>query len=376
MEIGPVDSTDSVAVSAEEGLPAGKRDAEGDRRILENLQRIGDQTVTYSYDFRPWSIRVVRAPSGESVELEGVPSGFSYALVFKEMLPGLLQAHLEGLARQVMGESKGFIGVVEEKPVPVLPPVRESVAQPLTVSTDDLIAECFESSEFVNKVFSYVHESKAWDVRIIHNPDLLPLWAEGASEVVRFPYAIIIAGAPSAELVSHLKGLAAARWKRQAGYVSLAGLFQDSFHRSAGLGPILLNRDGNLNTTFDPLIQDCFASKQFINRVFHYQIGDEYFHVRIINNPDKSNIRLVKWFADPYKPQSYTMDWSYRFGIMVDEKAPLELIKHFQDLAKPASSWWDWYRGFYISNGVREIVLKGGVKGTVGDRALFEYARP
>ncbi len=381
MDVSSVETVDALPVTMEtmDAMPAGKGDHEGDLRILEALQSRGEKTVAYSFDFRPWDIRVIRAHEGGSIRQEGIPSDVSYALVFKETPPDTLKTHLEQLARQEVGESaKGFIGALEVKPAPILPPPVAVAAKPSLSSIDEQILECFHSDGFVSQAFPYIYDGERYDVRIINNPDNLPLWAEGASEVVYFPYAIIISGlGPPKDLVTHLKKLADERWKKITGYVPTSGfLFEDHFHRSAGLGPILINRNGNMDTTFDPLIRDCFSSSQFINRVFHYEIDGKEYHVRIVNNPQKNNIRVTQWFPDPYGVKECTIDWPYRYGIMIDEQAPPELVKHIENLAKPRVSWWDWYRSFDVKNGPQAVSLQGGKKVTIGYRAFFEYARP
>ncbi|MBS0616329.1 MAG: hypothetical protein JSR58_07260 [Verrucomicrobia bacterium] len=385
MDVGSVDVVDTAPMLPSEtgsdvgSLPEMQRDKEGDLRLREALKAFGEKTIVYSFDYRPWEIKVLSAADGESLRQDGVPSGMSYALLFKEAPPAALQMHVEKLARQQKGDSlMGFIGVMPMKIVPVVPPPPVEVGLSIDVPGDDRIAACFQSEGFVSEAITYIYKGDTYQVRIINNPDKLPLWAEGATKVFNFPYAIIISGLnPPKDLVAHLKKLAEVRWKKTVGYVPTEGfLFDDHFHRTAGLGPIMINRDGNLDGTFNQLIRDSFASHEFVSRVFHYEIGGKEYHVRIINNPGKQNVRIIKPFADPYGVREYKLDWAYRYGIMSDEKIPPELVKHIEDLAKPKISWWDWYRSFDVINGPRDISLKGGKKVTIGYRALFEYAHP
>ena len=124
----------------------------------------------------------------------------------------------------------------------------------------------------------------------------------------------------------------------------------DSDDFSVSMPPIAVSEQID-DPAFDAEIKDAFQSSDFVNKIFNYCLGDKCYKVRIIHNPEEVTFTAVKQFRLEYgdEVKNYSIDWSYKYGILTDVEAPQDLIDHLSQFTN--ASWWDWYFNFKVCNG-------------------------
>jgi hypothetical protein len=96
-------------------LPENKRDRETERQILDFLSApgLGNKVFTYSYDHRPWEIRIISNPERKNfVPAEGnIHLSMMYSLISRDKIPSELETHLIGMIEQKLGTKNGYISL-------------------------------------------------------------------------------------------------------------------------------------------------------------------------------------------------------------------------------------------------------------------------
>ncbi len=283
-----------------------------------------------------------------------------YALITQDAIPERLQQHLTGLIERQLGKTGGCISIAgrmslreecfpdAESDVPSAPlrqPNFPAVkmdrieTEKFSSVSDQEVLACFASPTFVNTKIDYLFDGYVFQIRIIHNPERDPLWAEGFPGPVHVPFIITAKEALSFELEHQLKKLALSRWEGATDYIMQVLRFRDyPYNNYADLRPIVVNKERALDADFDAKIIEAFASQSLANIVLHYQIEGESYQVRIIHNPERERLFATRYFDHPFLRKEISLPFPYKYGILVDKEAPQELIAHLSKLM--GLSWW------------------------------------
>lgn len=209
------------------------------------------------------------------------------------------------------------------------------------------ILDCIQSREFSNTTIYYPFNGHQYPVLIIHNPQHEYLWGNNFSTPTTTSL-LMIADLPL-DLLRHLEDLIMDLYLDPDDYyIDLRG--HTAFNTIAPLHPVYI-ADRINDPVLEPFIREVFSSTTFVNQVFYYYLDNNYYKVRLLHNPEGYTYKATKRFRlEPHFPvKDYTISWSYRYGIAVNQPAPQELLDYISNLVN--SSYWDWYFNFEVFNG-------------------------
>lgn len=394
------------------------RDIDTDRLIGECLdsEEYTNEVFSYFYDCRHWPIRIIHNPNGEKLQFPhttAYTAYYGYSLISKEVLPSELENHLKKLVKEHLGEgARGFVSIASTtsiggtsspdfdlfehlKPVKKEPDASSkpsksptifdikpiSIPKPYPFQYDEKgdlkISECLKSKEFTNVTFSYSYGDQQYEIRVLNNPPQELLWGEGMISAVRWPSVVTANQALPLHLESHLKDVALKAAKDTI--IDLENTRKYLPQVYASMHPVKFSNEID-NPLFDTEIREIFASNQLINRVFHYQLEGKIISVRIIHNPEKNTLSWTRTFQESFgKFKTFTLNWTNKYGLFFNEKAPQALVDHLSQLVP--SSWWDWVFNFKIYNGTpvtfTEVEHHGSynTKTTYTTTSWFDFTR-
>lgn len=318
-------------------LPKEKRDGEADRQIVECLSSpiFVNRVIKYSYDFRSWDIRLIYNPQHLvfSFAKGAGQFGGDYALITRDVLPKELSEHLQALIKQELGDARGYISFasttclrgesyadfdwystltegVPVQQVQLCPMYRERV---FSEEGDQKFLECFNSPKFVNKVIDYEYGVGRYQIRVIYNPENLPLSGKGFEEIENRSFIVTSNRVLPSSLENHLKELAS----NGGGLFDISSCREYSFDAYASLQPDLAWH------TSDQKALDFFASEKFVNTAFPYTFAGKTYSLRIIHNPERKPLWREGFSEVVYWPLVITSK----------EVLPYKLEHHLKKLA-------------------------------------------
>jgi hypothetical protein len=224
-------------------------------------------------------------------------------------------------------------------------------AQDYDVDADQEILDCLYSAEFSNALIPYVFEGYNYEVRVIHNPAQEQLWAEGYGDPISCQCILTSPRNLPFGLELHLENLVYESFgKNKKVLRDLGGIRSFSDKTYAALRPVYVAKT-IADKHCDEVVKEAFNSETFTHLLLHYHLNGKYYHVRILHNPQGMNFTASKQVVLEFgkSAQVMTMNWNYKYGIVVDKQAPQELIDHLSALTN--ASWYDWYFNFNVYNG-------------------------
>ncbi len=218
---------------------------------------------------------------------------------------------------------------------------------PFDSAVDQQVIECLQSSKYSHTLFKYPFKGEDYPILVIHNPEKLALWADCFSSSPNFLSLTMVAYLPL-ELSSHLQQILS-----DVGIDELDSIIDLHCNYYMGFDVVHAIQCAEKidDPVFDAQIKELFHSTQFVNKVFYYHLGEDYYKVRIIHNPEKKTFYGTHSFSLDCDPNfHYTVCFNQKYGILTDKKVPQEFMDHLISLAD--ASYWDWYFNFKTSNGV------------------------
>lgn len=238
-------------------------------------------------------------------------------------------------------------------------------AENFDADADAQILNCARSTEFCLVKLDYNFEGTLYPVAMLHNPAGEKLTTEGLNYPQTWSLALM-ADLPF-ELALHLTDLIPELKVNRADYsVDFKGHQEIPLALFTALRPVpTYTREDDPQA--DAEIQELFHSTTFVNKVFHYRLGNRDYRVRILHNPEGRSLTATRGYYLEAEDnlQNIPITWNYRYGIFTDYPAPQKLIDHLCALATDCS-WWNWCFNFQVENGTRVVhVISGWSTNTI-----------
>lgn len=174
-------------------LTAQSFDKETDKEIYDcvSAANFSKTLVSYPYQGIKYPIAIVHNPAREFIWLDDWDNPIDPRLAVVADLPLPLSRHLENLLQDVLGSGESApidLNNMDDYLVDwkgYFNPKEFMGALPIYLATkiddpenDRAIYECFRSTSFANQVFYYFLDKKAYQVRILVNPEKRPFTAQ------------------------------------------------------------------------------------------------------------------------------------------------------------------------------------------------------
>lgn len=206
------------------------------------------------------------------------------------------------------------------------------------------IVDSIQSTEFSNFIVYYPYGGQNYPIQIVHNPQRQMLWGNQEPQPNSWLF-IAVADLPFG-IAYDLNKWLLELFNEADCRIDLRG-FSDS-KSVARLHPIWV-----AERIDDPLtnirVQEIFQSPVFQNEVLYYHLGNQYYPVRLLYNPEKRSFSAAQWFRIDGVVRPYTISWSDKYGIITHQQVPQELIDHLSRFVQ--TSCWEWYFNFTVYNG-------------------------
>ncbi len=223
--------------------------------------------------------------------------------------------------------------------------------QSADAEADQQILNCISANAFTNSTIDYVFNNIAYEIRVISNPRHQLIWGSALNEPEDWPLIITSKHEIPLILSRHIQNLIPeSLYEDENCFVDLGAARLFSAEEYAELHPIAVAEKMD-DPGLDAQIKELFSSNRWANKIVHYHIGDNYYHVRLIHNPQCIPMYAKRQLLlyGKQEPLTLSVTWDYKYGIVTDVEAPQALIDHLSKLV-PAS-WWDWFTNFIIYNG-------------------------
>ncbi|HMN26448.1 MAG TPA: hypothetical protein PKE38_18215, partial [Ignavibacteriaceae bacterium] len=239
------------------------------------------------------------------------------------------------------------------------------------LENDQNIVSILNSDEFVNTLINYQFEGNQYSIRLIYNPKKETLWGNHLSTPTSLSL-ILIAKAPIL-LSRHLEDLVLEQLGTFNGcYFSLNYGVPKNWEL---IWPVHIATDLK-DLINDEIVQNTFLSANFENRIIYYFLENQYYQVRLLQNPEKRKFSATKKFRleTDFPLRNYSFSWDKKHAIIIDKNAPQELINHLSSFLGHLS-YWDWYFNFSLANGtyVEYVIDSGSYTTTYKLDTWFNY---
>lgn len=217
-------------------------------------------------------------------------------------------------------------------------------AYQIDTAADAQIKRATESHYFSNVVISYYSDGVTYPINVITNPERKPLW----DSVLNNPItgSLYVIGNVPFQLRRHIESLLVINSHDIV--INLTGEFHP--YTFANASPVYIATSVS-DPYIDKEIANLYYATQFSNKVYYYCLNGKYYRARIVHNPYQVQMSATQNFrlnsSSPLK--GYAIDWSSKYAIATDQKAPQELIDHLTYLLY--MSYWDRTFNFDVYNG-------------------------
>lgn len=216
----------------------------------------------------------------------------------------------------------------------------------MDLEKDQLIIEALTSNEFTNVLINYEFKGKEYPIRIIFNPNKQTLWGETLEDPTVLSL-IIVANVPIPleryieDLVLELRG------SDEDCYLALK---HEEPSEWDAIKPVYIAQSAK-DSINDEILCTTFSSDEFVHQVIYYQVGQEFYQVRLLHNPQKKTFSATRRYdLISYQKVDIILTWNKKYAILIDKEAPKELENHLSDSLKHLS-YWDWFFNYTFSNG-------------------------
>ncbi len=230
-------------------------------------------------------------------------------------------------------------------------------ADEFDATADQQILECLSSDEFSNMMISYHFGRYTYPLCVIHNPNKELLMGDKGDFSEPITSEIIAISYLPVEVMWHLQRMFPMLKNEYKEFiVNLSGNEHPNKYKFLKPVYVAVDIDDSYN---NEILTKTLSSSKFENAVLYYQLDNEYYRVRVLYNPQEHAFKTSKKFRlDHFKPaEDFYLNWSKKYGIAVDKKAPQNLIDYLSQYLN--CSWSDWYFNFGVYNGTYIEYTKG-----------------